>query len=375
MHLVIVRPLGNVLDVNSYNCQEIGLAKALVNDGWCVSVIMAGLQNEHIRVNVSGEHFVDVYFLRFVGLQSVCLFRGWKRLIKKLKPDIIQVHDLETWMSFRVVRYSYRHRIPCVLIQGACPTEMSLNKRFFKKIFDSIFGKYVLKHVNAVGCKTPTASAYLNEIYPCETWTTPIGLDEQKFAGEVCRDWVAELHLEDKKVLLYVGRLNNYGRKPMFLVDLLRQLPSDYCLVMAGEGILRDDILCRASEYGISDRVHLIGTISQKHLPALYRAAHVFLLPSTYEIYGMVMLVAMYFGVPVISTASAGAKVIIQQDVTGYILDTFDTSLWAEKIVDINEKVQKSMGADARQYIQKNLTWSGTAKKFEELYRLVTHRL
>lgn len=83
MHLVIVRPLGNVLDVNSYNCQEIGLAKALVNDGWCVSVIMAGLQNEHIRVNVSGEHFVDVYFLRFVGLQSVCLFRGWKRLIKK----------------------------------------------------------------------------------------------------------------------------------------------------------------------------------------------------------------------------------------------------------------------------------------------------
>lgn len=199
-----------------------------------------------------------------------------EKIDKKLKPDIIQVHDLETWMSFRVVRYSYRHRIPCVLIQGACPTEMSLNKRFFKKIFDSIFGKYVLKHVNAVGCKTPTASAYLNEIYPCETWTTPIGLDEQKFAGEVCRDWVAELHLEDKKVLLYVGRLNNYGRKPMFLVDLLRQLPSDYCLVMAGEGILRDDILCRASEYGISDRVHLIGTISQKHLPALYRAAHVF---------------------------------------------------------------------------------------------------
>ena len=87
------------------------------------------------------------------------------------------------------------------------------------------------------------------------------------------------------------------------------------------------------------------------------------------------MLEAMYFGVPVISTASAGAKVIIQQDVTGYILDTFDTSLWAEKIVDINEKVQKSMGADARQYIQKNLTWLGTAKKFEELYRLVTHRL
>ena len=80
----------------------------------------------------------------------------------------------------------------------------------------------------------------------------------------------------------------------MFLVDLLRQLPTDYCLVMAGEGILRDDILCRASEYGISDRVHLIGTISQKHLPALYRAAHVFLLPSTYEIYGMVMLEEVY---------------------------------------------------------------------------------
>lgn len=154
-----------------------------------------------------------------------------EKIDKKLKPDIIQVHDLETWMSFRVVRYSYRHRIPCVLIQGACPTEMSLNKRFFKKIFDSIFGKYVLKHVNAVGCKTPTASAYLNEIYPCETWTTPIGLDEQKFAGEVCRDWVAELHLEDKKVLLYVGRLNNYGRKPMFWLIFCGNYPRTIVLL------------------------------------------------------------------------------------------------------------------------------------------------
>ena len=120
--------------------------------------------------------------------------------------------------------------------------------------------------------------------------------------------------------------------------------PRTIVLLWPAKVSLRDDILCRASEYGISDRVHLIGTISQKHLPALYRAAHVFLLPSTYEIYGMVMLEAMYFGVPVISTASAGAKVIIQQDVTGYILDTFDTSLWAEKIVDINEKVQKAWG-------------------------------
>lgn len=62
MHLVIVRPLGNVLDVNSYNCQEIGLAKALVNDGWCVSVIMAGLQNEHIRVKCIRRAFCRCVF-------------------------------------------------------------------------------------------------------------------------------------------------------------------------------------------------------------------------------------------------------------------------------------------------------------------------
>lgn len=56
------------------------------------------------------------------------------------------------------------------------------------------------------------------------------------------------------------------------------------------------------------------------------------------------MLEAMYFGVPVISTASAGAKVIIQQDVTGYILDTFDTSCGRKRLSILMRKYKKHGG-------------------------------
>lgn len=41
-HLVIVRTGANVLNLTSYNCQELGLAKALTKKGLKVSLILAG---------------------------------------------------------------------------------------------------------------------------------------------------------------------------------------------------------------------------------------------------------------------------------------------------------------------------------------------
>lgn len=369
MHVVIVRTLGASIDVNSYNCQEIGLAKELANNGYRVTVIIAGKKSEHVQIEASANVFVDVYYLRYVGVQSLCVFLGWKSLLEKLNPDIIQIHELEILMSFWISKYAFKHKIPCVLIQGACQFNPGLIAGLSKKIYNVLFGRYTLKHISGIGCKTPTASDYLNSCYPCDTQITPVGLDVHRFADAECQDWVETLGLKGKRVLLYVGRLENgNGRNPLFLIDVMRHLSDEYCLVLTGEGTLRESLINKAMEYGILNRLHLTGRLPQKSLPALYRSADIFLLPSTYEIYGMVILEAMYFGIPVISTATAGAKALIHSNIDGCIIEDLDAALWAQKIEEIGEDDLRRMQIKARQYIEENMTWKNVIKRYIELY-------
>ncbi len=61
-HLVIVRTGGSVLNIDTYNCQELGLSRALADSGWKVSLVMAGYQKEHRRVGTE-MGVVDVYYV------------------------------------------------------------------------------------------------------------------------------------------------------------------------------------------------------------------------------------------------------------------------------------------------------------------------
>lgn len=373
-HIVIFRTFGSYIDVNSYNCQELGLAKVLTRKGFRVSIVMGGPEHTCKRILVSDTSFVEVYYLKYLGKQTFCLFEGWKNLIERLKPDVLQIHDLEVSMTYLVYRYAHRKRIPCVLIQGACQKHRAKIKSLYQRAYNRIFSRELLKNIDAIGCKTPTAAEYLNEIYPCETSVASIGLDVERFQMEERRDWRAALKIGDKKMLLYIGRLENNGRLPLFLLDVLRLLSDEYCLVFAGTGPLTGQIERRAEEYGLSQSVFLTGRLSQTELPSLYRSADLFLLPSTYEIYGMVILEAMYFGVPVISTASAGAKAIIRHRQTGYIFEEFDARQWADAIRGTNASEWQAMGAAARQDVLERMTWEKTVSKFELLYENAVSR-
>lgn len=366
MHILIFRTSCSSLDPSSYNCQEIGLAKALLKSGVSVSVVLAGQD----KTNYIDETGVHVYTLPYKALnQAYGIMIGYKELLQELKPDVIQVHEIGLYMSFKVSQWAKQNGIPTILIQG--PYELSKRPVIHQlhSLFNLTYGKRIVSNAAAVGVKTKFAQEFLKEYTSKPVSITPVGLDTTPFISSGDIDWSQKID-SSKRNLLYIGRLEP-RRNILFMLDVLNALSDNYHLLLVGSGNSDyvEEIKNRIANLNLQSKVSLLGRFEQNNLPELYKLADLFLLPSSYEIYGMVILESMYFSLPVVSTRTAGADLIIRSD-NGLILDNLDSTLWARSIQEIieNQTAMKVMKSNAGNTIRDEYLWSKTASKFIELY-------
>lgn len=369
-HIVIVRSYGDILDLDSYNCQELGLAKALVKRGYKVTFLMPDKkENTTYYATDYGQIAINRIKILWRIHARYCWFRRLEEKLECLEPSIVQVHDMDLLMTWRCVRWAKAKNIPCYLIQGPYDKWEKKIFRQINELYNLTFGKYILKNVSGIGVKSMRAAEYLRMYYPINPILTNIGLDVSRFQGAVECNWRKRLNLIGKKVLLYVGSLQA-RRNPSFLIEILYNLPEEYVLIIAGEGKQKDEIENVIYEKELQNRCFLVGKLGQQELPSLYHSCDCFLLASDYEILGMVIMEAMYFGLPVISTKTTGASSIIHNNEDGFIIDSKDTSRWIEIIISLleNEEQKKRVAFLAKKNIELNFIWDKTCESFIKLY-------
>ena len=126
----------------------------------------------------------------------------------------------------------------------------------------------------------------------------------------------------------------------------------------------------KISDEKLQNRCIMLGKHSQSELPSIYAASDCFLLASDYEILGMVIMEAMYFGVPVISTKTTGADFIIKDGEDGIIIDNKDAKIWANTIVRIlsDNRARKQIGEAGKKKVMNRFLWDKTCEGFLNLY-------
>lgn len=119
----------------------------------------------------------------------------------------------------------------------------------------------------------------------------------------------------DEKLIVYAGRLSPMKGVEDLLAAFEKILRSGIQarLVLAGEGVLRPELEKRCHAAHMADRVFLPGSLGDKVLGALYRAAEVAVLPSRYEPFGLAAIEAASLGVPVVATKVGGLAEIVQR--------------------------------------------------------------
>ena len=118
----------------------------------------------------------------------------------------------------------------------------------------------------------------------------------------------------------------------------------------------------------LSSFVFLHGSLDKEQLIDKLKQAHVLVVPSSYEGFGIVYLEGMCFGLPAIGTTAGAAGEIISDGVDGFLIEPGDTDLLATKLKSLHEKreslIQMSLAARSRYLHQPK--WEETANQIRE---------
>lgn len=142
-------------------------------------------------------------------------------------------------------------------------------------------------------------------------------------------------------------------------------------LMMVGDGPLRGPTEDLARDLGVEEYVNFMG--KQDHVERLFPKAHVLLLPSELEAFGLAALEAMACGVPPVATRCGGVPELVDDGVTGFLEPVGDVEAQAKRVVQLltDEPMYERMSAAARHDAVNRFSTDLVIPKYEDHYRRV----
>jgi glycosyltransferase involved in cell wall biosynthesis len=105
------------------------------------------------------------------------------------------------------------------------------------------------------------------------------------------------------KYILFVGTLQPRKNIAKLIEAFSKVNIQDLSLVIVGKrGWMYEDIISAPEKFGVKEKVLFLENISDDELPALYKNALCFVMPSLYEGFGLPILEAMKNGCPVLAS-------------------------------------------------------------------------
>lgn len=179
----------------------------------------------------------------------------------------------------------------------------------------------------------------------------------------------------DGSLMLFVGRIQPLKGVDIAVQALAQLSDASTTLMIVGgasgqEGSGQvDRIMAMIDELDLSDRVLFVEPQPHYALSTYYRAADLLIMPSRSESFGLVALEAAASGIPVVAAAVGGLRTLVQDGVTGYLIDSRDPSDYVEAIDRIlgDPTLQAALGA-AASVTASRYPWSGLASRLRRMY-------
>ncbi len=280
------------------------------------------------------------------------------------KPVFFTAHSLGAWKKDQM---------------GGDPEEMEEKFNFEKRINEEL---RIFKSVNAQTLTSNVQKEKLNELYDYEASNIkiiPPGVNIHTYHIPTEEELKKETDLPDKYIFCLSRIDTNKGHDLLlYAFDKVRKEIDDIHLVIGGgspnpkprEKSVFNKMKEIISEKNM-DRVQIIGYVPDEKLVQYYQQAELFVLPSTFEPFGMTSQEAMACGTPVVASKFGGIKHVITHEKNGILINPEDSDEFADSIIRLlkDDEYRAKLGREANKLIVEKYSWEAMATAHINLYK------
>ncbi len=285
--------------------------------------------------------------------------------LRKEHADILHIHSNQSLSSLAAFMGMKKTNIKkYIFTPHYCPRGTTPLRRVLRTIYDRIqsgifFGADRIICVSDYEMELLTKELKI----PREKLVgIPNGIDIKKF-----RD-IPKVKKEHNFQILFVGRLEKYKR-PQWVLHALKGLinkfpDKDIHFVVVGKGPYKKDLLSLRKNLGLENYVTFKEGLPYDELLKEFSKCDVFVFPSAWEIFGIVVLEALALNKPIIISSDGGALPELFGEYGSVISSIKD--LERSLIALIRNSNQAKTDFDIKQY-----TWDSVASEILKLYKKV----
>ena len=271
------------LKSNASAKRALGLANPLSNLGWQVSIIMEETAENHHRCELECDDNIRIYYFPQSSIWKELTYKN--QLLHKINPDIIY---LCAFVARNMV--GWKHRSKKLVEHSELHSEGFEDRKSIRKIWD--YFKEYLSLIYADGLLN--ASIFLEDTYKKRAkqvlykknmpmlyfpYAYNSKLMQKRYDGTL--EKFLPYPCKQQTIFIYLGSITqNYGVFTIVeAVKLLKEIATNFCVFLLGQGRDYEKTLALIDEYGLGKYVYLTGFVEEESIPAYFSMASAFISP------------------------------------------------------------------------------------------------
>ena len=269
------------------------------------------------------------------------------------------VHCHQDCLSGIPLKYAKKNGIPFTIAHSHSSNQNKDLKYLVKLAAKKNICKYS-DHLFACGKE---AGEWMFKTSDFEILNNAIDTKRYIYNEEKSLEMKEKLGVTDKFVIGHVGRFR-FQKNHSFIIDIFKEVckkEPNSTLLLVGDGPLEEEIKKKVDDLGLLDKVKFLG--ARDDVNDLMQAMDIFILPSLYEGFGIVLIEAQASGLKCVISDSIPTDAIITKKVKRLSLDD-DISIWVEEI--LSNKSERKEGIKDIEKSKYDIT--SNAKWLENFY-------
>lgn len=288
-------------------------------------------------------------------------------LLCRCKGILVEDHYFSGYLFFTNLIQRFFRKGKVIVIVHLFYGYESNSKFYIKRMASSLKEKLTLYFADIIVTNSEYSKKEIASlgIDPLSIFVLPPGMDREKF--QILPS--SEIELKRQKVL-YVG--NCIPRKgALYLIEAFSQIERrDFTLHIVGSPKKNPSyykkLTALVNKLGLTKDIVFHDGVDQEEIKHLYSSSDIFVLPSLKETFGIVLLEAMHYGLPIITTNISAMPELVTDGENGLLVPVANSQVLAEAMSKLikDPDLRRQMGERGRQRVTQSYQWDTTCSEF-----------